>query len=198
MGTLHARSGSRGARQSASELRVTPGRAVLRRLRCLCEPRRVVARVPPPPHKKGCLLFSLLWFHATPFGRPAADCPSARSITLWKRRADCISRAPPPPATLTCSSVQNPLVTELSLFDIAGTPGVAADVSHINTAAQVKVRAPLRFLCCHFCPKLRRKNSPSPLAGRGRKRDIFCFPPVSSCRRGRRTATASLLHTSQH
>jgi hypothetical protein len=29
-------------------------------------------------------------------------------------------------------------VTELSLYDIAGTPGVAADVSHINTAAQVK------------------------------------------------------------
>ena len=32
----------------------------------------------------------------------------------------------------------NPLVTELSLYDIAGTPGVAADVSHVNTAAQVK------------------------------------------------------------
>ncbi|KAJ0971742.1 hypothetical protein J5N97_019701 [Dioscorea zingiberensis] len=31
----------------------------------------------------------------------------------------------------------NPLVTRLSLYDIAGTPGVAADVSHINTAAQV-------------------------------------------------------------
>ena len=29
-------------------------------------------------------------------------------------------------------------MTELSLYDIAGTPGVAADVSHINTAAQVK------------------------------------------------------------
>merc|ERR1712216_619943 len=27
----------------------------------------------------------------------------------------------------------NPLVTELRLYDIAGTPGVAADVSHINT-----------------------------------------------------------------
>jgi len=32
----------------------------------------------------------------------------------------------------------NPLVTELSLYDIAGTPGVAADVSHVNTAAQTK------------------------------------------------------------
>jgi malate dehydrogenase len=32
----------------------------------------------------------------------------------------------------------NPLVTELALYDIAGTPGVAADVSHVNTAAQTK------------------------------------------------------------
>jgi malate dehydrogenase len=32
----------------------------------------------------------------------------------------------------------NPLVTELSLYDIAGTPGVAADISHVNTKAQVK------------------------------------------------------------
>jgi len=32
----------------------------------------------------------------------------------------------------------NPLVTELALFDIAGTPGVAADVSHVNTNAVVK------------------------------------------------------------
>ncbi|KAG1330237.1 hypothetical protein COCNU_02G002050 [Cocos nucifera] len=31
----------------------------------------------------------------------------------------------------------NPLVSSLSLCDIAGTPGVAADVSHINTRAQV-------------------------------------------------------------
>eukprot|EP00899_Mesostigma_viride_P019310 jgi/Mesvir1/27380/Mv07186-RA.1 len=32
----------------------------------------------------------------------------------------------------------NPLVSQLSLYDIAGTPGVAADVSHINTDAKVK------------------------------------------------------------
>ncbi|KAJ0986155.1 hypothetical protein J5N97_004511 [Dioscorea zingiberensis] len=31
----------------------------------------------------------------------------------------------------------NPLVSRLSLYDIAGTSGVAADVSHINTPAQV-------------------------------------------------------------
>ncbi|RCV16432.1 hypothetical protein SEVIR_3G139600v4 [Setaria viridis] len=32
----------------------------------------------------------------------------------------------------------NPLVSSLSLYDIAGTPGVAADVSHINSPAFVK------------------------------------------------------------
>eukprot|EP00252_Welwitschia_mirabilis_P002838 TRINITY_DN12845_c0_g1_i1.p1 TRINITY_DN12845_c0_g1~~TRINITY_DN12845_c0_g1_i1.p1 ORF type:complete len:341 (-),score=66.05 TRINITY_DN12845_c0_g1_i1:198-1220(-) len=31
----------------------------------------------------------------------------------------------------------NPLVSHLSLYDIAGTPGVAADVSHVNSRAQV-------------------------------------------------------------
>jgi malate/lactate dehydrogenase len=33
----------------------------------------------------------------------------------------------------------NPHVAELSLFDIAGTPGVACDISHCNTKAIVKV-----------------------------------------------------------
>jgi malate dehydrogenase len=32
----------------------------------------------------------------------------------------------------------NAQVSSLSLYDIAGTPGVAADVSHINTKASVK------------------------------------------------------------
>ncbi|KAH9946398.1 malate dehydrogenase [Epithele typhae] len=32
----------------------------------------------------------------------------------------------------------NPLVTQLSLFDIVNTPGVAADLSHINTPAKVQ------------------------------------------------------------
>ncbi|XP_057950199.1 malate dehydrogenase, mitochondrial-like [Malania oleifera] len=31
----------------------------------------------------------------------------------------------------------NPLVSKLTLYDIAGTPGVAADVSHINTRSEV-------------------------------------------------------------
>lgn len=33
---------------------------------------------------------------------------------------------------------QSPLVTELSLYDIVNTPGVAADLSHINTPAKVR------------------------------------------------------------
>jgi malate dehydrogenase len=33
----------------------------------------------------------------------------------------------------------NPLVSSLSLYDIMGTPGVAADVSHINTRAEVSI-----------------------------------------------------------
>ncbi|CAN5952339.1 unnamed protein product [Sphagnum jensenii] len=32
----------------------------------------------------------------------------------------------------------NPLVTDLSLYDIAGTPGVAADISHVDTGARVE------------------------------------------------------------
>ena len=43
--------------------------------------------------------------------------------------------APPHPHTQI-----NPYVSELALYDIAGTPGVAADLSHINTKAVVKVR----------------------------------------------------------
>jgi len=33
----------------------------------------------------------------------------------------------------------NPLVSSLALYDIANTPGVAADVSHINTRSEVYV-----------------------------------------------------------
>ena len=31
----------------------------------------------------------------------------------------------------------NPLVGELSLYDVVGTPGVGADLSHIDTAPKV-------------------------------------------------------------
>ena len=32
----------------------------------------------------------------------------------------------------------DPLVTSLSLYDVKGAPGVAADVSHVNTNSDVK------------------------------------------------------------
>lgn len=32
---------------------------------------------------------------------------------------------------------RNPLVSDLSLYDVVGTPGVAADLAHIDTAAKV-------------------------------------------------------------
>ena len=44
------------------------------------------------------------------------------------------------PPFLPSRAQMNPAVTQLSLFDIAGTVGVGADISHINTRAQVKVR----------------------------------------------------------
>jgi malate dehydrogenase len=40
----------------------------------------------------------------------------------------------------------NPLVSSLSLYDIAGTPGVAADVSHINSPALVRLHPTLGAL----------------------------------------------------
>lgn len=32
----------------------------------------------------------------------------------------------------------DPLITSLSLYDVRGAPGVAADVSHVNTGSEVK------------------------------------------------------------
>ena len=39
----------------------------------------------------------------------------------------------------TLSTQISPYVSHLSLYDIAGTPGVATDISHINSKAIVKV-----------------------------------------------------------
>jgi hypothetical protein len=38
----------------------------------------------------------------------------------------------------------NPLVSTLALYDIANTPGVAADLSHCNTPAQARARGAVR------------------------------------------------------
>ena len=42
----------------------------------------------------------------------------------------------------------NPYVSELALYDIQGTPGVAADISHINSKA--KTKACLNGCCGHM------------------------------------------------
>lgn len=47
----------------------------------------------------------------------------------------------------------NPLVSDLRLFDIAGTPGVACDISHVNTQAVVSIvyesiLLKSKLLCC--------------------------------------------------
>lgn len=39
-----------------------------------------------------------------------------------------------------CARQINPNVSSLALYDVQGTAGVAADISHINSKAQVKVR----------------------------------------------------------
>ena len=83
-----------------------------------------------PPHEDGARR-DVPPFHISP--KPSGD--------RWAIRPDL---ADPELTLLPFPPPQNPLVTELSLYDIAGTPGVAADVSHVNTGAQVKVRARAR------------------------------------------------------
>eukprot|EP00958_Prasinococcus_capsulatus_P019540 scaffold2421_cov390-Prasinococcus_capsulatus_cf.AAC.9 len=46
----------------------------------------------------------------------------------------------------------NPLVGALSLYDIAGTPGVAADISHINTPPLVGAGRVAWTSCCGILP----------------------------------------------
>ena len=40
----------------------------------------------------------------------------------------------------------DPLVTSLSLYDIRGAPGVAADVSHVDTASEVRRSLSVSFV----------------------------------------------------
>ena len=42
----------------------------------------------------------------------------------------------------------DPLVTSLSLYDIRGAPGVAADVNHIDAASDVRGRSCIPFFMC--------------------------------------------------
>ena len=41
----------------------------------------------------------------------------------------------------------DPLVSSLSLYDIRGAPGVAADVSHVDSASEVRI---INFFVCVF------------------------------------------------
>lgn len=44
----------------------------------------------------------------------------------------------------------DPLVSSLSLYDIRGAPGVAADVSHIDTASEVRNSSRRIIVVSHF------------------------------------------------
>ena len=50
----------------------------------------------------------------------------------------------------------NPYVSDLALYDIQGTPGVAADISHINSKAKTRVSTPATAssLSAHLCSHL--------------------------------------------
>jgi hypothetical protein len=71
-------------------------------------------------------------------GRPSC-CPvipeHIAMAGLWTANARIVDRS----RKQYCDDVQlNPNVKELSLYDIAGTPGVACDISHCNTKAVAK------------------------------------------------------------
>ena len=60
---------------------------------------------------------------------------------------------------------QNPLVTSLSLYDIRGAPGVAADVSHIDTPSEVGARVAILQ-----CGVIKFTRFASPVLGQGLSR----------------------------
>ena len=75
-------------------------------------------------------------WRAHPAPLPPFVCRADFRRTASGRSLSPCSPPPPPPSPFQI----NPYVSELSLYDIAGTPGVAADLSHINSKAVVKVR----------------------------------------------------------
>ena len=95
-----------------------------------------------------------LWFCSWIVKKPSASwsskqrrfaAPASKRLLIWmyqNTRAPswcCSFRA----VKMTLNVVQmNPYLDELSLYDIAGTPGVATDVSHINTKSTAKVCFP--------------------------------------------------------
>ncbi|KAL3508739.1 hypothetical protein ACH5RR_028140 [Cinchona calisaya] len=78
-----------------------------------------------------------------------ASCPTTSTSSLYVARRGFSSESAPERKVAILGAAGgigqplallmklNPLVTKLALYDIAGTPGVAADVSHINTRSEV-------------------------------------------------------------
>ena len=64
--------------------------------------------------------------------------PLIFSAPSWLTLNRCLLRPGGIGQPLSLLLKQNPLVTKLSLFDIRGCPGVASDVSHVNTPAVVR------------------------------------------------------------
>ncbi|KAG8043280.1 hypothetical protein GUJ93_ZPchr0217g6457 [Zizania palustris] len=70
--------------------------------------------------------------------RSRRDYSSAAAASQPERKVAILGAAGGIGQPLALLMKLNPLVSSLSLYDIAGTPGVAADVSHINSPALVK------------------------------------------------------------
>ncbi|CAL9755333.1 unnamed protein product [Musa acuminata subsp. burmannicoides] len=70
-------------------------------------------------------------------GASASSCRRFSSDSAPERKVAILGAAGGIGQPLSLLMKLNPLVSSLALYDIAGTPGVAADVSHINTRAEV-------------------------------------------------------------
>lgn len=98
------------------------------------------------------LLWSLV-SACSKFGVPSSTAMCILCCSLNRTTfAACVLHVAASPATAICCSTKlrrsasafpqmNPAVSQLSLYDVANTKGVAADCSHINSRAQVQVRA---------------------------------------------------------
>ncbi|GAB2215625.1 hypothetical protein Droror1_Dr00020014 [Drosera rotundifolia] len=85
------------------------------------------------------LLMSALRRSTATFSSPSAAARSFASASSGpERKVAILGAAGGIGQPLSLLMKLNPLVSSLALYDIAGTPGVAADVSHINTRSEVK------------------------------------------------------------
>ncbi|WOH05893.1 hypothetical protein DCAR_0625316 [Daucus carota subsp. sativus] len=74
---------------------------------------------------------------ATSASQQSITCRNLSSSSTPHRKVAVLGAAGGIGQPLSLLMKLNPLVSQLSLYDIAGTPGVAADVSHINTRSEV-------------------------------------------------------------